>query len=76
MSNNLELLYLIEGAQQPFILPISRIFESRPVKANTLRKVIFDYNIKYLANLAPTHSHLTLLKVVVHVFHFHSWTDS
>jgi hypothetical protein len=72
MSDNLELLYLIEGARQPFILPI---LASLPVKVDTLKKVIFDNNIEYFAELAPVHTCLTLLKVVSLVFRFHTSTD-
>lgn len=68
MANNLGLAYLIEGAQEPSILPFSCIFGTvgtMPVKVDVLRQLIFDNNIKYLAELAPLYTCLTLLKVVV-----------
>jgi hypothetical protein len=74
MADN-DLLYLIEGAQQPSRLRVFFIFGNEPVKVTELRQAIFDNNIQYLDKLAPVSRCLTLLKVVAPVFHFRCGTD-
>jgi len=67
MADELKLLYLIEGTQQPSCISISYNSNGKPVKVDTLRKNIFDAECE---RVALNHDNFTLLKVCSSDFPF------
>ena len=62
MADDLLLFYLTEGTTQPSYISVSYNSNGKPMKADDLRKIIFEDDCKHLA---ANHKNLSLLKASI-----------